>query len=77
MNHAGCNRASEGSRTLNPRITNAVLCRLKLRWQVFYCQALTTKISAAFVGETTTVTTTAYTRCRLQRADMGSNLANY
>ena len=25
-------RASEGSRTLNPRITNAVLCRLKLRW---------------------------------------------
>ena len=27
-------RASEGSRTLNPRITNAVLCRLKLRWQV-------------------------------------------
>jgi hypothetical protein len=26
-------KASEGSRTLNPRITNAVLCRLKLRWQ--------------------------------------------
>jgi hypothetical protein len=26
-------RASEGSRTLNPRITNAVLCQLKLRWQ--------------------------------------------
>src|SRR5687767_5178341 len=26
-------RASEGSRTLNPRITNAVLCRLKLRWR--------------------------------------------
>ena len=29
----GTQRASEGSRTLNPRITNAVLCRLKLRWQ--------------------------------------------
>ena len=26
-------RASGGSRTHNPRITNAVLCRLKLRWQ--------------------------------------------
>src|SRR5262245_11991310 len=25
-------RASGGSRTHNPRITNAVLCRLKLRW---------------------------------------------
>ncbi len=26
-------RASGGSRTHNPRITNAVLCRLKLRWR--------------------------------------------
>jgi ribosomal protein L4 len=26
-------RASDGSRTHNPRITNAVLCQLKLRWQ--------------------------------------------
>jgi hypothetical protein len=26
-------KASEGNRTLNPRITNAVLCQLKLRWQ--------------------------------------------
>src|SRR5438552_2259783 len=28
-------RASGGSRTHNPRITNAVLCRLKLRWHSF------------------------------------------
>ena len=27
-------RASGGSRTHNPRITNAVLCQLKLRWQI-------------------------------------------
>ncbi len=27
-------RASGGSRTRNPRITNAVLCQLKLRWRV-------------------------------------------
>jgi hypothetical protein len=27
-------RASGGSRTRNPRITNAVLYRLKLRWRV-------------------------------------------
>ncbi len=26
-------KASGGSRTHNPRITNAVLCQLKLRWQ--------------------------------------------
>jgi hypothetical protein len=26
-------RASGGSRTRNPRITNAVLCQLKLRWR--------------------------------------------
>ena len=30
----GCPRASGGSRTHNPRITNAVLCQLKLRWQI-------------------------------------------
>ena len=30
--HRAAERASEGSRTLNPRITNAVLCQLKLRW---------------------------------------------
>ncbi len=30
----GLQRASEGSRTPNPRITNAVLCQLKLRWQM-------------------------------------------
>ena len=30
--HAKMKKASEGSRTLNPRITNAVLCQLKLRW---------------------------------------------
>ncbi len=29
----GGERASGGSRTRNPRITNAVLCQLKLRWQ--------------------------------------------
>ena len=28
------NKASGGSRTRNPRITNAVLCQLKLRWPV-------------------------------------------
>ncbi len=36
LNHEGKEspnaRASGGSRTRNPRITNAVLCRLKLRW---------------------------------------------
>jgi hypothetical protein len=26
-------KASDGSRTHNPRITNAVLCQLKLRWR--------------------------------------------
>ena len=30
----GGKRASGGSRTRNPRITNAVLCRLKLRWPI-------------------------------------------
>ena len=31
-------RASGGSRTRNPRITNAVLCRLKLRWHAVQLQ---------------------------------------
>ncbi len=29
----GIDEASGGSRTRNPRITNAVLCQLKLRWR--------------------------------------------
>src|SRR5258708_7342078 len=45
----GPRKASGGSRTRNPRITNAVLCQLKLRWQVYRRQdtAFKTQANAA------------------------------